>query len=259
MILLLVSSKSMDFEPVAGLETPPLSQPPFRKEAQLLNEHLKGLSLEETRAMMKISEKLAVQTRARIEAFSNRPGSRQTQAASLAFTGDVYDGLEARTFDLFTFETAQDHLRILSGLYGILRPLDRIQPYRLEPGYGWAPTDEAASLSAFWKAKITDSLRDDLETLPDSERAIVDLASKEFTAMIDFKSLGVPVITPKFYEKKEGKLKMVTLYTKRARGALASHLLKEGVFTPASARRFSAEGYRFDRERSGQNEWIFTR
>lgn len=259
MILLLVSSKSMDFEPVVGLSTPPLTQPPFRKEARLLNERLKELSLEEIRKLMKISEKLAVQTRERIEAFSNQPGSRQTRAACLAFTGDVYDGLDARAFDPSTFERAQDHLRILSGLYGILRPLDRIQAYRLEPGYRWAPTDGAASLSAFWKAKITDFLRADLTALPESKRVIVDLASKEFTAMIDFKSLGVPVITPKFYEEKGGKLKMVTLYTKRARGALAAHLLKEGDFSPASAHRFSEEGYCFDHGRSSQGEWVFTR
>lgn len=259
MIVLLVTSKTMDLEPVEGLKVPPLSQPEFLAEACQLNRQLRSLDHSELKRMMKISDALAEQTQKRIKAFAVRPSSKQVQPAILAFTGDVYEGLEARSLNQTEFKFAQGHLRILSGLYGILRPLDTIQAYRLEPGYRWLPDDGISSLTQFWKPKITFALEEALKQLPRRSRVIMDLASKEFTDMVDFRSLGVPVIQPKFQDEKEGKLKTITLYTKKARGLMAGWILRNRVKEARAVQDFAEEGYFFDPANSTESDWLFRR
>lgn len=259
MIILLVTSKTMDMEPVENLTLPTTTRPEFQKEAYQLNRQLQTLDQEALKKMMKISDSLANQTAQRIGDFSLRPTPKKLQPAILAFTGDVYEGLGARSLASKDFSFAQSHLRILSGLYGVLRPLDAIQAYRLEPGYRWLPEDSISTLTQFWKPKITRALEDAITQLPRASRMIVDLASKEFTDMINFQALGVPVIQPKFQDEKAGKLKTITLYTKKARGRMAGWMIRNRIQDAEGAKQFSEDGYGFDPIRSTETEWLFWR
>lgn len=249
----------MDMEPVDGLSLPTTTRPDLQKEANLLNRQLQTLDPEALKKMMKISDSLADQTAQGIEEFSSRPSKKQVKPAILAFTGDVYEGLEARSLASKDFSYAQTHLRILSGLYGVLRPLDLIQAYRLEPGYRWLPEGAISSLTQFWKPKITNVLEDALQKLPRASRVILDLASKEFTDMIDFQALGVPVIQPKFQDEKAGQLKTITLYTKKARGRMAGWMIRNRIQEVEAVKTFSEDGYAFDPEQSSETAWLFWR
>lgn len=259
MIALLVSSKSMDFESPLPGNLPEVSSPEFQKEAAQLNQELAELDEDSLQEVMKISPALARQTRERLRQFSPRASRNQLRPACLAFCGDVYEGLGARAWGKRDLLYSQKHMRILSGLYGILRPMDAIQPYRLEPGYRWSPEEQSPSLTAFWKAKVTTHLQKALAAVPPGERILVDLASKEFSAMIDFSQLEVPIITPQFQEVKGGQRKTVPLYTKRARGAMARYLVLNRLRTPEDLKAFAGDGYAFDPAISDEQNWYFIR
>lgn len=261
MIALLVSSKTMDLSPgeTEPSRLPEPGKPVFAKEAVQLARALQKLEVSGLQSMMKISDRLALQTHAGLRAFSARPSPEKQRMACLAFTGDVYEGLDASSFRREDFNFARKHLRILSGIYGILKPLDAIQFYRLEPGYKWKPPGDARSIPDFWRDKITQFLKTELSAFPAEKRVILNLASKEFTAMIDFSKLECRIITPKFLELKDGRLRTIALYTKQARGAMARYLVKTRTREPERLKHFTERGYRFDAEQSNESEWVFVR
>jgi cytoplasmic iron level regulating protein YaaA (DUF328/UPF0246 family) len=248
MLAVISPAKKMNFEPVEGLGE---STPDFVVDANTLAKHARKLSVSDLRAMMKISEDLATLNRERFQAFSDAPEPRTTKQAAFAFAGDTYTGLQAAQLSADDLEYAQDHLRILSGLYGVLRPLDRIQPYRLEMGRKLA-TKSGNTLYAYWNDRIGAALDQA------SDGLIVNLASNEY-----FKAAGKKmtsrVITPAFKEEREDGLKMIGLFAKKARGAMARFIVQNRVETVDGLKDFNTDGYGFRSDLSGENNWVFSR
>lgn len=248
MLAVISPAKKMDFEPVDGIGS---STPDFVSDANTLAKHARKLSVSDLRAMMKISEDLATLNRERFQAFSDTPEDRATKQAAFAFAGDTYTGLRADSLSSDDLEYAQDHLRILSGLYGVLRPLDRIQPYRLEMGRKLA-TKAGNTLYAYWDDRIGAALD------AASDGVIVNLASNEY-----FKATGKKmtsrVITPAFKEEREDGLKMIGLFAKKARGAMARFIVQNRIETVEGLKDFNTDGYGFRADLSGENDWVFSR
>jgi cytoplasmic iron level regulating protein YaaA (DUF328/UPF0246 family) len=248
MLAVISPAKKMNFEPVTDIGE---TMPDFVTDANTLAKLARKLSVPDLRAMMKISDDLATLNRERFQAFSDTPEPRATKQAAFAFAGDTYTGLQAANLSADDLEYAQDHLRILSGLYGVLRPLDRIQPYRLEMGRKLA-TKSGNTLYAYWGDRIGASL-DQV-----SGGVIVNLASNEY-----FKAAGKKmtsrVITPAFKEEREDGLKMIGLFAKKARGAMARFIVQNRVETVEGLKDFNTDGYRFRAELSGENDWVFSR
>ena len=174
--------------------------------------------------------------------------------ALYAFAGDVYIGLDANTIPVEKIAILQERLRILSGLYGILKPLDLIQPYRLEMGTKIA-IDESKNLYDFWKQKLTDSLNKELK----KGELFINLASNEYFSVLDTKALKVPVITPEFMDYKEGKLKMISFFAKKARGLMVRYIIDTNAESIEDLKGFHYEGYGFDANLSKGNKLVFTR
>lgn len=248
MLAVISPAKKMDFEPVENLGS---STPDFIADANNLANHARKLSVSDLRAMMKISEPLAQLNRERFQAFSETPDDRATKQAAFAFAGDTYTGLQADSLSSDDLDYAQNHLRILSGLYGVLRPLDRIQPYRLEMGRKLA-TKSGSTLYAYWDDRIGAALD------AASDGVIVNLASNEY-----FKAAGKKmtsrVITPAFKEEREDGLKMIGLFAKKARGAMARFIVQNRVETVDRLKDFNTDGYSFRADLSGENDWVFSR
>jgi cytoplasmic iron level regulating protein YaaA (DUF328/UPF0246 family) len=190
----------------------------------------------------------------RFQAFDPR-GEDGLQAA-LAFNGDVYSGLKARELDKSALNWAQDHLRILSGLYGVLRPLDVIQPYRLEMGIR-LKTRRGENLYDFWGARIAEQLNIAAEGHADP--TLINLASQEYFAAVRRDALRIPVITCQFKELRDGEAKIVSFFAKRARGMMARYIIERRLEGPDGIKAFNAEGYGFDARRSNDREWVFVR
>jgi hypothetical protein len=176
--------------------------------------------------------------------------------AALAFAGDVYDGLRARELDGAGLAWAQDHLRILSGLYGLLRPLDVIQPYRLEMGVRLA-TDRGANLYGFWGDKPAKALRK--AASGHADKTLVNLASQEYFGAVDLGAVKLPVLTCHFREAKDGEVRMVSFYAKVARGLMARYAIDNRLERAEDVKAFDRAGYRFDRKLSGDRDWVFVR
>ncbi len=260
MITLLVTSKTMDLETAVPTSWEAGICPRFQEEAATLAKALSRLSLKRLREVMHISEALGKQTRERIQAFAPGPSpSPSSRPAALAFTGDVYQYLQAGDWGKAQVNYAAKHLRILSGLYGFLTPTEWIQAYRLEPGYSWSPSKKVPSLNQFWKEKVTEALATDLAALPRKQQVVVNLASNEFIQLIDWKQIQAPVITPVFKESKNGKLKTIALFSKQARGALARFQVTERLKTPEDLKRFSDLNYTYQADLSDEQSWIFVR
>lgn len=206
------------------------------------------------RRLMGISDDLATLNVARFKAFD--PESTEGVQAAFAFAGDVYQGLEARTLDTDGLAFAQDHIRILSGFYGMLRPLDRIQPYRLEMGVR-LHTKRGKSLYDFWGDRISKQINADLTGA--AHPTVVNLASQEYFGAIDAKALKAPVVTPHFREEKDGSSKVISFYAKKARGAMTRFAIDERIEDPQALKAFDRDGYRFDKAASNETDWIFTR
>ena len=206
------------------------------------------------RRLMGISDDLATLNVARFKAFDSE--SMDGVQAAFAFAGDVYEGLKARELDAKSLAYAQDHLRILSGFYGLLRPLDRIQPYRLEMGTR-LKTRRGTSLYDFWGERISKQLNEDAEGQTDP--TLVNLASQEYFGAVDAKALKLPVVTPQFREKKNGESRIVSFFAKKARGAMARFAIDERVERVADLKAFDRGGYTFDKDASTESDWIFIR
>lgn len=251
MLILLSPAKNLDWS--APPATLPRTEPVLMKETAALAAVAKKQSRADLARLMDISEKLADLNFQRFQAFA-KADPAQAKHAVLAFNGDVYQGLDAKTLKAADLAWAQNHLRILSGLYGILRPLDAIQPYRLEMGTKLA-TKRGEDLYDFWGDRIAKALRADLG--PDN--VVLNCASDEYFSAVDVKALGARVVTPKFLDVKDGKARPVFLFVKQARGLMARWAIDKRCDDIEAMKKFSAGGYTFDASASSDDEWVFTR
>ena len=248
MLSVISPAKKLNFEEVLDVKD---SMPKFQNDANYLVEIARKLSVSDLRKMMKISEDLAILNQKRFQSFSNQPEDYKTKQAALAFSGDTYTGLDASSLTSQELSYAQDHLRILSGLYGVLRPLDRIQPYRLEMGRKIA-TNSGSTLYAYWGDRIGNEL--DLV----SDGIVINLASNEYFKAVG-KNMKSRIITPSFKEDRNGELKMIGFFAKKARGAMARFIIKNNIKKSEDLKGFNIDGYGFKAELSDNNNWVFTR
>ncbi|WP_372797057.1 peroxide stress protein YaaA [Pontiella sp.] len=249
MITVLSPSKSMDMEP-AKVKT--FSEPLFLDRSQKLVSKARKFSAAELMDFMDISEKLAELNHRRFKDWKPPFSLDNAKQAVLAFTGDVYDGLDAPSLKKTELNYAQNHLRILSGLYGLLKPLDLIQPYRLEMGRP-LETRGAKNLYEFWKAAVTEELN---RTPGD---VLVNLASNEYFKAIDKKALDKDIISPVFKDEKNGTYKIISFYAKKARGAMARFLIENRAKCAADLLEFKEDGYFYNAALSKPGAPVFTR
>ena len=256
MLSVLSPAKSLDFE--SPLPTTEHTTPRLLEQSVELIDVMRTISPGDLARLMRISEDLAHLNVTRYREFSPEHTPATSRPAVLAFSGDVYQGLVASTFGKRDFTEAQKTVRILSGLYGLLRPLDLIQPYRLEMGTRLV-TGRGRSLYDWRGTRITDLLREDLAASPGPE-VLVNLASQEYFSAIDTDRLGVRVVTPRFEDRnKDGVPRIVSFHAKRARGSMAGWLVRNRVRSVAKLRDFTENGYHYDEDRSTQDVPVFVR
>jgi len=253
MLVLISPAKSLDFESKTVTET--YSQAVFLKEARVINKSLKKLSPKELSKLMGISAKLGELNFERNQSWKTPFKPDNAKQAILAFTGDVYQGMDAATFSENDFEVAQQTIRILSGLYGVLKPLDLIQAYRLEMGTKFG-VEGAENLYGFWKEKVTKAINKDLK---EAGGPVINLASNEYFKAVDSKKIKAEIISPAFKDLKDGQYKMISFYAKKARGLMSRFIVQNKLTDPEDLKAFDLEGYYFNNELSKGKDWVFTR
>ena len=254
MLTLLSPAKNLNETPV-DLRVPTTS-PVFQDEAAKLARIAKTKTAQDLKDMMHISDNLAELNVDRFQSFVLNGRSNSAKPAILTFNGDVYGGLDAASMDDEDLKFAQDHLRILSGLYGVLRPLDKMQPYRLEMGIKFE-NDAGKNLYAFWKDTIAPALN--AETEAKNADTIINLASNEYFKSVDKKALKPSVIAPRFLEEKDGKARVLSFYAKRARGLMARYIIDNRIDKPEGIYDFNIEGYAIDKSASNPGAPVFSR
>ena len=255
MLLLLSPAKSLDYEtPLpAGLKH---TLPPFIDQSSELIDVLRLQTPQSLATLMGLSDKLATLNVARYAAWSPKFTADNARQALFAFNGDVYEGLDAATLSAADIAWAQEHLAMLSGLYGVLRPLDRMQPYRLEMGTRLA-TAAGSNLYAFWGARIAEHLNQRQHA--EADPVVVNLASQEYFKSVDRKQLRARVVECVFEDFKAGKYKIISFHAKRARGMMARHVVRERLTRPTQLQGFAAEGYAFAEAASTPERLVFRR
>ena len=254
MIIILSPAKTLDFTTPTTIAEH--TQPALLDQSQLLISQLRKLSPVDIGKLMSISDQLAVLNATRYADWALPFSPTNAKQALLAFNGDVYEGLDAVTLAPADLKFAQTHLRILSGLYGLLRPLDLMQPYRLEMGTRLV-NPRGKDLYAFWGERIADALNELL--LETKSSALINLASEEYFKSVKPKALAAPVIQPVFEDWSAGKFKVVSFYAKRARGLMARFAIQQRMKSAAGLKKFSDEGYCYDAEASTEKHWVFRR
>lgn len=254
MLSIISPAKTLDFE------TPPttrqVTQPNFLKHSQSLITILRDYSPSQLSELMGISDKLAGLNTARFEEWQTPFTLSNAKPAAQAFQGDVYTGLQAENFSEAENRYAQSHLRILSGLYGLLRPLDLIQAYRLEMGTK-LPNNAGQDLYAYWKPILAPALNDAIAE--SGSDVLVNLASNEYFKAVDIQQLNARVITPVFKDEKNGTFKIISFYAKKARGLMSAWIIQQQVNDPERLQEFDVAGYRFDASSSKDDTFVFTR
>ncbi|MFN5880760.1 MAG: peroxide stress protein YaaA [Burkholderiales bacterium] len=254
MLIVLSPAKTLDFEsPVLEV---PTQKPEFATDAQALVRRMRAFDVGGVARLMDLSESLASLNVQRYKDYRPTPKPGQARAAVLAFDGDVYDGLKARELDADGLAFAESHLRILSGLYGVLRPLDAMQPYRLEMGTR-LDTERGRDLYAWWGDKPARALRKAMKQV--NAQALVNLASQEYFGAVDVRALGERVVTPLFQERRAKGWQMVSFSAKRARGLMTRYAIDRRITDPEALKAFNLEGYAFDPEASDDQTWMFRR
>lgn len=233
-----------------------MTEPAFEADAQRLARTARNLTLKDLKGLMDLSDDLARLNRDRFRAFTDAPGPEDLRPAALAFAGDTYLGLEAGTLDPEELAWAQEHLRILSGLYGLLRPLDGMQAYRLEMG-SRMKTRRGASLYDYWRDQIAKALNAKAEAL--GTDVLINCASQEYFGAVPLKALKLRVITPQFMEDKPGGPKIVSFFAKRARGSMARFIIQRRLTDPAGILDFDLGGYRYQPDLSEPDRPVFIR
>lgn len=254
MLITLSPAKKLNLD--ARWPTEAHSLPRQLRDSTLLNQRLRRLSAEDLQQLMSISPKLAEQNYQRIQDWHTPFTTDNAKPAVLLFQGDVYVELDAAKFTDEQFAFAQRHLRILSGLYGALRPLDLVQPYRLEMGTR-LDTERGRDLYHFWGDKITEQLNQDLAAQGDA--TLVNLASNEYFKSVRPDKLSGRIITPTFKENRDGKWRIIGTIAKRLRGLMASYIIRNGISEVDALKDFVQRGYCFNPALSGDDEWVFTR
>ncbi len=254
MLFLLSPSKTLDME--AQAPTLNFTHPALLDESKTLVQHARKLSKQELAELMSISEKLATLNYDRFKAFSAPFTTDNATPAIFAFRGDVYDGFDVESLDADTLRYAQEHLRILSGLYGVLRPLDLMQAYRLEMGIKLA-NPRGKNLYEFWGERITEQINQQLASTGDAY--VANLASNEYFKAVKPKSLNAKLITPVFKEKRDDGYKVIALMAKKARGRMAAWALKHQIETPDALCNFAEDSYHYNDTLSDEYTLVFTR
>lgn len=252
MLIVISPAKAMDFtRPDIAVAA---TTPEMAADIAELAGTTRKLRASDLKRMMDLSDKLADLNRERFQAFD--PAMEDGLQAAFAFNGDVYSGLKARELDKKALAFAQDRVRILSGLYGVLRPLDAIQAYRLEMGVR-IKTKRGGSLYDFWGDKIAKALNEAARGHKDP--TLVNCASQEYFGSVDRAALKLPVVTTRFYEEKDGQAKIISFYAKKARGLMARYAIDNRIEKAEDLRAFDVEGYRFQQGASSETEWVFSR
>lgn len=233
-----------------------VTQPDFQDDAIRLARTARNLTLGELKKLMDLSDDLARLNRDRFRVFADEPETEVTRPAALAFAGDTYQGLEAGSLDQDEMAWAQDHLRILSGLYGVLRPLDAIQPYRLEMG-SRLKTRRGKNLYEYWRDQLSKALNAQAEAT--GSQVLVNCASQEYFGAVAPKALKLKLITPMFLEDKDGTPKVVSFFAKRARGAMARFIIQNRLNDPKDLTNFDSGGYEYQAELSTPEKPVFLR
>ena len=254
MIILMNSSKTLNFDPTVEISKHTI--PEFLKNSEMLVEKLRKLSEAEFSNLMGVSDKLAKLNVERYANWQTAAAPPRAKQALLAFKGDIYSGIETKSYDTEDFDYAQSHVRILSGLYGILRPLDLIQPYRLEMDTK-LKTAEGKNLYSFWGNRLTESLKAFLKQ--EKSGVIVNLCSAEYFKAIKSKAIEAAVITPVFKEFRSGTYRFVTIYAKKARGLMCNYIIRNRLKRIEDLKSFDSEGYQYNKKISSDHEWVFTR
>ena len=253
MLMIISPAKTLDYD--SPLATQTHTQPEFLDDACELIDQLKTLEPHQVSNLMSISEKLGQLNADRFQSWQTPFTQDNARQAVLAFKGDVYTGLEAESFNEDDFAFAQKHLRILSGLYGLLKPLDLMQPYRLEMGTKFE-NRRGKDLYEFWGRKLTNALN---QLLADDDKVLVNLASNEYFKSVQKKYLDARLITPQFKDWKNGQYKMISFYAKKARGLMCRFAIENRITQASDLKGFNLEGYAFSEEQSDENNWVFLR
>jgi cytoplasmic iron level regulating protein YaaA (DUF328/UPF0246 family) len=252
MLMVVSPAKTLDYE--SELPIQESTQPEMLEESQQLIDQLKKLTPADVASLMKLSDKLADLNVNRFAHWKQPFNADNARPAIYAFKGDVYTGLDAYSFNKKQMTFAQKHLRILSGLYGLLKPLDLMQPYRLEMGTKFA-NKKGANLYEFWGDTITNKINDSHK----KGEVILNLASNEYFKSVKTKSLKGEVVTPVFKDQKNGNYKIISFYAKKARGMMAAYVINNQINDPEAIKQFDVAGYRFSEVQSKNNEWVFLR
>ena len=255
MLFLISPAKTLDYD--TPLPTTQHSLPQMLPQAQELITHLRTFTAEEVGALMKISDKLSALNVDRYQTWTaDHALGGQCRQAMLAFKGDVYHGLDAYSWTGAMSERAQAQLRILSGLYGVLRPLDLLRPYRLEMGTRLA-YKEHTNLYGYWGTQVTEVLNADLAQM--ETPCVINLASNEYYSVVKPKLIQAPIITPEFKDWKNGKYKIISFYAKKARGLMVKWALENEVNAAEGLKEFNVDGYAYNPDMSSDTNWVFTR
>lgn len=254
MLLLISPAKTLDLETPAP--TAEFTQADFLKQSKQLISELRALAPHDISNLMSISDKLGLLN---FDRFANwktpfKPGN--AKQALFAFQGDVYTGMQADTFSAEDIQFAQQHLRILSGLYGLLRPLDLMQAYRLEMGTSFA-NSRGKNLYEFWGDTITAAVNKQLKELKSS--VVINLASNEYFSAVKPKLLKAEIITPIFKDQKNGQYKIISFFAKKARGMMSAYIIQNRITEPDAIKQFNVAGYSFNAAMSNSYDWVFTR
>ena len=256
MKIVLSPAKSLDLEAFISPIEP--SIPHFVEEADYLAKKMQKNSVKKIAALMHLSSDLAHLNFERYQQWE-KPVQKTAmhKEAGFAFSGEVYRGLQLNTFSPELLQKAQERIRILSGLYGVLKPLDLMYPYRLEMGTKWTITPKTKNLYSFWGSKIANYLNEDFGE--ESNPVLINLASTEYFKSVDLKKLKARVITPVFKEFKNGEYKIVMMFAKHQRGAMARFILENDIHDPEMLKTYVGDGYQFEINQSSENEWVFIR
>jgi cytoplasmic iron level regulating protein YaaA (DUF328/UPF0246 family) len=254
MLIVLSPAKSLDYKTPVKVKAPTL--PEFVSESAKLITDLKKLAPQDIAKLMGLSDQLAALNVGRYRDWSKKFTESNSKPAIYAFDGDVYDGFDVKTLNAKAVDFAQEHIRILSGLYGALRPLDLMQAYRLEMGTAFKNA-RGKDLYAFWGSRVTDSLKKVLEK--EKKPVLLNLASEEYFKVLQAKDLGCPVIAPVFQDAKDGKYKIISFYAKRARGLMARYVVENRISDPADLKGFNLDGYKYFAAESTAAKPVFRR
>lgn len=254
MLIVISPAKTLDYETPPG--TSQFTVPDYLEHSQMLIDRARLYSALDIAEVMEVSMNIAELNVDRFEQWHTPFTSRNAKQSILAFKGEVYSGLQAQAFTERDFGFAQTHLRILSGLYGLLRPLDLMQPYRLEMGRK-IDTSRGKNLYEFWGGTITEGLNQQLEAI--NSRHLINLASNEYFKSVKPKQLNAEIITPVFKDYKNGEYKMMGVYAKKARGMLSRYIIQNQLSHPEDMKAFAEDGYIYNESMTTGNSWVFTR